>query len=172
MKMLSRFALGISVFAALGLLPQAGQSQPSGRGTAHATIGGVQVTIDYGRPSLKGRDPLSLIHPGDIWRVGANASTTIESDKDLTFGGTTVAKGKHILLVRYIEPGKWELIVSTESAMQYKPAARLAGVPMTFAKGETPTEVMTIALTAKGNDGLIEIAWGTMRLSAPFSAAM
>jgi hypothetical protein len=172
MKMRSRFVLGISVFVFLGLLPQTSQAQPSGRGTAKATIGGAQVTIDYGRPSLKGRDPLNLIYPGDVWRMGANAPTTIESTQDLIFGGTRVAKGKHILLVRYIEPGKWELIVSTQSAMQYKPDARLAAAPMTLTKGEASTEVMTISLTAKDHEGMIDLAWGTMRLSAPFSVAM
>ena len=171
MKWISRIVLGMSVFAFLVVLPQALQAQASGRGTASATIGGTHVSIDYGRPSLNGRDPLSLIHPGDVWRVGANAPTTIESDKNLDFGGTRVEKGKHILLIRYVQPGKWELIVSSQSAMQYTPDAKLAEVPMTLTKGEDSTEVMTISLTAKGNDGVIELAWGTMRLSARFSAA-
>jgi hypothetical protein len=169
MKTLSRIALGVSAFVFLAFQPLAGHAQPSGRGTAKATIGGAHVTIDYGRPSLRGRDPLNLIHPGDIWRVGANTPTTIESDRDLNFGGTRVAKGKHILLVRYVAPGKWDLIVSTKSAFEYKPDSKLADVPMTLSKADASVEDLTISLTAKANEGVIEVAWGKMQLSASLS---
>ena len=141
------------------------------RGTAKATIGSTTVTIDYGRPMLKGRDLMKMIQPGDVWRIGSDAPTTIESDADLDFGGTRVPKGKHILLAHYTGPGKWSLVVSSKSASQFDPGAKLAEVPMEVQESKDPVEEVTIQLAAKGSQGVIEIAWGTMRLAGSFSAA-
>jgi len=141
------------------------------RGTAKATIGSAAVTIDYGRPMLKGRDLMKMIQPDSVWRIGSDAPTTIESDADLDFGGTRVPKGKHILLAHYLGPGKWSLIVSSKPASQYDTGAKLAEVPMELQESKDPVEEVTIQLSAKGGQGIIEIAWGTMRLVRSFSVA-
>ena len=141
------------------------------RGTAKATIGSAAVTIDYGRPMLKGRDLMKMIQPDSVWRIGSDAPTTIESDADLDFGGTRVPKGKHILLAQYTGPGKWSLVVSSKPASQYDTGAKLAEVPMELQESKDPVEEVTIQLSAKGGQGIIEIAWGTMRLVRSFSVA-
>jgi len=164
----------LSVVSAVGvlvLLAANGIAHGNERGTAKATIGGATVTIDYGRPTLKGRDLMKMIQPGGVWRIGSDAPTTIESDADLDFGGTRVPKGKHILLAHYIEPGKWSLVVSSKSASQFEPGAKLAEVPMEYDESRDTMEEVTIQLSAKGGQGVINIAWGTMRLTASFSAA-
>ena len=164
----------LSVVSAVGvlvLLAANGIAHGNERGTAKATIGGATVTIDYGRPTLKGRDLMKMIQPGEVWRIGSDAPTTIESDADLDFGGTRVPKGKHILLAHYIEPGKWSLVVSSKSASQYEPGAKLAEVPMEVQESKAPEEEVTIQLSPKGSQGVIEIAWGTMRLVGSFSVA-
>ena len=141
------------------------------RGTAKATIGGATVTIDYGRPTLKGRDLMKMIQPGAVWRIGSDAPTTIELDADFDFGGTRVPKGKHILLANFIVPGKWSLLVSSKPASQYDAGAKLAEVPLEFQESKDPVDEVTIQLSAKGGQGIIEIAWGTMRLEGSFSLA-
>lgn len=141
------------------------------RGEAKATVDKAQVTIEYGRPSLNGRDILKLIAPGKIWRLGADAATTIESNVDLDFGGTRVAKGKHVLLARLVEPGKWTLLVSSKSAQQYEPTAKLAEVPMEFHEASDPVEELTIKLSNASGRGVIEITWGSARLVASFAPA-
>jgi hypothetical protein len=141
------------------------------RGSVKATIGGVHISIDYGRPTLKGRDMLKQIQPGQLWRIGADAPTTLESDKGLNFGGTIVPKGKHILLARFVEPGKWTLVFSTKSVFQYDPSAKLAEIPLTLGEANDSAEMVTIKLTDQGGTGVIEIAWGKMRLSAIFKPA-
>src|SRR2546422_806740 len=60
------------------------------RGTASATVGGKKVTIDYGRPALKGRsiDELLKQLPEDrMWRAGENQVTTLTTEGDITIGG-------------------------------------------------------------------------------------
>ena len=161
-------AVALSLLTLGSLTTQAhGQS----RGAAKATIGSANVTIDYGRPALKGRDMLKMMPVGGVWRIGANEPTTITSDADLDFGGTRVPKGTHILLTRLAEPGKWSLVVSSKGAFQYEPTAKLAEAPMEVQEAKDSVEELTITLANKGGKGLIEIAWGTSRLTASFAPA-
>jgi hypothetical protein len=160
-------AIGLlSLGAAVLLLAQGGS-----RGEAAATMGSAHVSIDYGRPMLKGRDPLSMISPGQVWRLGASAPTTINTDQDLQFGSTRVPKGKHILLAQMAEPGKWVLVVSTKAWDAYDASAKIAETPMKLEKGQDSVEQMTIKLSGHGNQGDLEVAWGTSRLAATFSVA-
>jgi len=157
----------ISVMVAGGFSTVAGQN----RGETKAKIGKASVTIAYGRPALNGRDPLKMIHPGQPWRIGSNAPTTIESDNDLSFAGTTVPKGTHILLAMQDEAGKWWLIASNKSNFEYEPSAKIAQAPMELSKGQDAVEQLEIKLSSKDDRGAIEIAWGTLRLAATFAPA-
>ena len=112
--------------------------------TAKTTIGKTTVMIDYRRPALKGRDLMKMIHPGDLWRLGADAPTTIESSSDLDFGGTRVPKGKHVLLARYLEPGKWTLVVSSKDRRNYEPSAKLAWYKISASAKYRPCSTMRI----------------------------
>lgn len=165
---LLKVAIAIAVFS---IMAQTVLAHGAERAQAKATIGGAQVTIDFGRPLLQGRDPLKLLKPDQVWRIGADASTTIESDKDLDFGGTKIPKGKHILLAHLAEPGKWTLIVSSKPWNQYEPGAKIAETPLTLADATVSVETVTIQLSEKDGAGVIEIAWGKMRLSGSFKAA-
>lgn len=142
------------------------------RGEAKATVGKANVTVEYGRPSLRGRDPLKMMQPGTVWRLGADAATTLGTDADLDFGGTRVPKGKHILLARMAEGGKWSLIVSSKAANQFDASAKIAEVPLEVTQAAESVEQMTINLSAdKDARGKIEIAWGTSRLVGSFAEA-
>jgi hypothetical protein len=171
MKNIGRFILGCTLFTALALLTQTTLAHGNDRGNANAVIGGAHVTIDYGRPSLKGRDPLSLIQPGEVWRLGSDASTTIESDKDLLVGGKKVEKGKHILLARLDGPGKWTLVVSSKPWNQYDASGIIAETPMKLEQAQDSAETVTINLTDKKGTGVITVAWGKLRLTAEIKAA-
>ena len=53
-----------------------------------------QITVDYGRPSVRGRKIFGDLVPyGKVWRVGANEATNISFDQPVKFGGKNVNKG-------------------------------------------------------------------------------
>jgi hypothetical protein len=166
-----RVLITLLTACALAGLALAALAHGNEEGSAKATIGNTKVSIDFRRPMLKGRDLMTLVHPGDLWRLGADAPTTIESDGDLDFGGTRVPKGKHILLARFVEPGKWTLVVSSKDRTHYEPSAKLAEIPMEVQQAPDSVEAMNIELTNKGGKGEIVVAWGTYRLTASFAPA-
>lgn len=171
MKFFSRTGLSVAAVAVISLGAILLLAQGGSRGKASATVGSAHVSIDYGRPMLKGRDPLAMIQPGQVWRMGASASTTISTDQDLMFGNTRVPKGTHILLAQMTEPGKWVLLASSKAWDAYDSSAKIAETPMKIQNGQDPVEQMTIKLSGHGNQGDLEVAWGTSRLTATFSVA-
>jgi hypothetical protein len=141
------------------------------RQTVEANFRGGAVRIEYGRPSLRGRDALNLIEPGQLWRLGADAPTTIEADTDLDFGGIRVPKGKHILIVRFIQPGYWSLVFSTAPAIDYAPSTRIAEIALGFEHSSDSVQELEVHLSNQKGHGAIEIAWGAYRLSVQFIPA-
>lgn len=165
-SLLSLVTLSLFTFS-----PFVSNTHGADRGTAKAKVGDANITIEYGRPTLKGRDPLKLIQLGQVWRIGADASTTIDSDADLNVGGTVVPKGKHILLARFDGPGKWTLVVSSKPWNQYEDSAKLASTPLEFKESSTSQEEVKVDLASKGGKAVITIAWAKMELTGSISPA-
>lgn len=61
-------------------------------------IGFTDISVDYSRPSKRGRQVMgSLIPYGRIWRVGANESTKITISHDVSIEGHHIPKGIYAL---------------------------------------------------------------------------
>lgn len=77
------------------------QNKPaSPAATATGKINGATISINYSSPSVKGRVIWGELVPfNKIWRAGANAATTIESDKDLVVEGEKLPAGKYSFFV-------------------------------------------------------------------------
>lgn len=133
------------------------------RGEAKATVAGKTVTIDYGRPTLKGRDMLGQAAVGKPWRMGADAETTLKTDADLTFGKAAVAKGEYVLTATKVADGQWQLNVLT------KEKAKVADVPLELAKVPASVEMLTIDLTGDKGKGTFTMSWGEVSLKAAFT---
>ena len=111
------------------------------------TIDGANLSIEYGRPSLKGRVPGKDIDPydGREWRTGADEATTLKTDKALKFGTLSVPAGTYTL---YTIPtgGTWHLIVSKKTGqwgIPYPKGEDLGRAPMTLGKAPKPAEQLT-----------------------------
>ncbi len=69
------------------------------------------ITVEYSRPSAKGRKVFGEVVPFEkIWRTGANASTKITFGEDVEVKGTKIAAGTYAL---YTIPNKksWEVML-------------------------------------------------------------
>ncbi|PLK43425.1 DUF2911 domain-containing protein [Emticicia sp. TH156] len=70
--------------------------RPSPPVMASGIINGNSITINYGQPSVKGREIWGKLVPyGEVWRAGANEATTIAFAKDVTIEGKTLPAGKY-----------------------------------------------------------------------------
>lgn len=70
-----------------------------------------EITIDYSRPSVKGRTIFGdVVSFGKVWRTGANASTKITFGEDVKVEGNDVKAGTYAI---YSVPDKdsWEIML-------------------------------------------------------------
>ena len=177
------------VVLAVGALALAstGFAQDS-RGTATATIGGEEVTIDYGQPQLKGRDLQELMKqlpPDRIWRAGVNQVSTLTTGADLVIGGTKVPAGKYSVYVHAGETGGWSFILNKDLGvplgqifegapdnMKNEPWPHLGDyteaikdqevvrAAMTKVEGAPPAEKFTMSFAPSGDGADLTLAWG------------
>src|SRR5688572_31372499 len=107
MKRMMYLAVAMSIVSAVGLSAVQQQSRtrllhPGFGGSPHVltewVLDEAVITIQYGRPYLKGRTIGQDIVPySEVWRVGADEATTLTSDADLVFGDLTVPAGSHTI---------------------------------------------------------------------------
>jgi hypothetical protein len=106
---------------AVGLaLAAAAFAQQNPRGTATTTIGGKKLTVDYGRPALKGRQISELLTklPEDrMWRAGENQVTILATEGDIQIGGKRVPAGRYSLYVHAPATGDWSLALNTDQGV-------------------------------------------------------
>jgi hypothetical protein len=77
---------------------------PSPLAKIEQRIGLVDVSIEYSRPSVKGREVFGGLVPYDeVWRTGANSATKITFSDSVTIAGVGVKKGSYAWLTK---PGK------------------------------------------------------------------
>jgi hypothetical protein len=77
-------------------------------------VGLTDVTLEYSRPSMKGRVIFGGLEDfGKIWRTGANARTKITFSSDVTIAGKSLKKGTYAI---FTKPGKtsWDIYFYTE----------------------------------------------------------
>jgi hypothetical protein len=150
---------------------------PGKAGSPHVrtewTIDGANLSIEYGRPSLKGRVPGKDIDPyeGREWRTGADEATTFKSDKALKFGSLVVPAGTYTLNT-IPTGGTWHLIVSKSVGkwgVPYPKGEDLGRAPMTLGKAPAAAEQLTISIQDTQAGGTLHIDWGTTRASIPFT---
>ncbi len=168
----------IAVLAVNGSAQKITDMGTGGGGSPHAraewVIDGAQVTVEYGRPFLRGRTPGKDVDPyeGRVWRTGADEQTTLITDKPLKFGSVSVPVGRYGLHVIPIK-GTWHLIVHNRprgGGIPYPgPEGELGRVPMTMVKLAQPGENLTISIDDKPQGAMLHLDWGTTRASVAFT---
>jgi hypothetical protein len=158
--MLKRIALAAVAFALA--VPVFAQNP---RGEAKATVSGKTVSIDYGRPSLKGRDMLAQAKIGTPWRMGADAATRLTTEADLSFGDVKVPKGEYVLTATKVAADIWQLNV-----LNGADSRKVADIPLTESKVDDNVEQFTVELHGQGDKGQLKMVWGNTALSTAFTA--
>jgi hypothetical protein len=140
-------------------------------GSPHETVewavGGAKITLTYGRPYLKARKVLSDVAPaGQVWRTGADAATTLTTDKTLMIGSLMIPAGTYTL---YTVPDAktWKLVVSKQTGQwgtEYHQDRDLGRTDLTVSAAPKPAEQVTIGFA----DGMFTIDWGTTRAATSF----
>jgi hypothetical protein len=162
-------ALMIAIVA-VGITAQEKKPPLSPPGSASVKFDdGKIVTIDYSRPSVRGRKIFGGLVPyGQIWRTGANSATSLKTDVELTIGGAAVPAGSYTLFTIPNESG-WKLIINKQTGQwgtDYNEKQDLARVDMKVAKNAASTEQFTISLDKTGAKSVtLKLDWATTTAS-------
>ena len=164
----------IAAIAAAQQTPEDKSKRPSPPATAEVTLKNKKITIDYSRPSLKGRkvgQELALY--GKVWRTGANEATALTTEIDLNIGGAKVPAGKYTLYTLPSE-GTWKLIINKQTGQwgtKYDESQDLARVDMKKTALPQSVEQFTISFDKKNeNTADLNLDWENTRVSVAVKA--
>lgn len=155
-------------------------------------VGGKWITVDYGRPILRGRTGIfgegsdygkGANAGAPVWRAGANQSTRFMTEVDLKFGDKTLPAGEYSMFID-LKEGDWTLIMSTHAAKNgfrepgeglwgaynYTPDKDVLRVSMDVDSTSVSYEQLTISfvnVTAEG--GSLALMWENTVGMASFS---
>jgi hypothetical protein len=140
--------------------------------------GPAKIAIDYGQPHLRGRSVIGMpgVVPWDsVWRTGANMSTQLSTEVDMTLGGTFIPRGIYTLYSLPTRNG-WKLVVSKQVLQwgtDYDPTQDLARIDLRSRTLTEPVESLTFWLVPAIENapsttfphGVLKFAWGNTELS-------
>ncbi|MGD0222740.1 MAG: DUF2911 domain-containing protein [Terriglobia bacterium] len=174
---MKRFAMGVLSVLMVACFATVALAQRNPRGTSTLTIKGKTVSVDYGRPSLKGRttdELLGKLKAGGLWRLGADTSTTFKTGIDLAFGEVTVPAGEYSIWMQRQEDNSWKLLFDKQHGQWGEPAPDpsqcFASVPLVESKPAASIEMVTLTLSKADGGGTLTIQWGTLEAAASFKA--
>jgi len=138
---------------------------PSSSQTIKQGFGLGDITVDYSRPSVKGRTVYGDLVPfGKIWRTGANAATKITFSDDVKVEGKDVKAGTYAI---YTIPNNtsWEVMLYSDLTMGgntsgYKAENEVIRVVVTPTTLSKSVETFTINLSdVTATSTTLEFLW-------------
>ena len=141
------------------------------RGKAEINAAGGKITIDYGRPQLKGRDPLTWQKDGTFWRMGMNATTKFSTPVDLMFDASKLPKGTYSLWLQKVTADQYKLVFNSDvpdMGMSHDAAKDVASATLKKENVPNSVEAFTLELKEAPNGGTFIMTWAGVRLSADF----
>lgn len=134
-------------------------------------IGGADVTVNYGSPSVKGRTIWGDLVPfGEVWRTGANEATSIELSQAVSIEGQSLAAGKYGLFTIPKEDG-WVIIFNEVAeqwgAYDYDEDKDVLRVEVSSAANAEKAETMDFAIEGEA----IVLMWDNIKVPFKVSAS-
>ena len=143
----------------------------SPRATVEQQFSMSKITVDYGRPGVKGRKIFGELVPyNKVWRAGANSSTKIEFRQSINFGGVVVPAGKYGL---YIQPSEkdWKIILNSDASSwgtDYDASKDLYSVVVPVQKMAERQEFFEIALQPVDDNAIdLVFKWDNVKTVVP-----
>jgi hypothetical protein len=148
------------------------QPIPSPRDSVFLTLDTNVISVNYGRPSIRGRKIMGGLVPwNQVWRTGANQATHLKTSFDMTFGGVPVTRGTYTLWTLPSADG-WKVILNKQTGQWgtvYDPSLDLARFDATVEQNPATVEKFTINLKATGKtSGVMLLMWENTTVSVPF----
>ena len=148
---------------------------PSPFSTVEQKVGLTDVTLEYSRPSMKGRTIFGDLVPFDkIWRTGANARTKITFSTDVTINGQTLEKGTYAIFTKPTKTN-WEVYFYSEFKGNGAPKelddAKIAA-KVTADVVKMPMKIETFTATfddLTNNSAVLGFLWEDVYVGVPFS---
>lgn len=165
------FLIGILCLMAISFLNAEGLNTPAPSPSATVTqiVGLTEVTVSYSRPGVKGREIFGGLTPFDeLWRTGANKSTTVKFSDDVKLEGNHVPAGEYAL---FTIPGEkeWTVIISKSigsGSSDYKKEDDVARFTVASKKLPESVERFTIELADMTNESAnFVLRWAKTQVS-------
>lgn len=162
-------ALGIGYF---GMRAFTKRSSPEA--TALYNKNGLNIKVEYCRPSRKGRVIFGELEPyGKVWRTGANEATEISFNKPVNFGGKPVEAGTYTLFT-IPQKERWTVILNREldqwGAFSYNEEKDALRVEVSAHNTPEVTEMFTIDFVDANNGVEMQLMWDQTKVAVPIAA--
>lgn len=148
--------------------------QPSPKSTLNQVVGLTDVTVEYSRPSAKGRPVFGDLVPfGRLWRTGANQNSMVSFSEDVVIKGNTLKKGKYAIFTTP-KADMWEVVFYADTDNwgtpdkwdENKVALRTNVDPIALGNH---VETFTITINNLTNDSAtLDISWEKTMVSVKF----
>jgi hypothetical protein len=156
---------------------QAAKPKPkSPRQSAMEMVAENHVHIDYGSPSVRGRQIWNgLVAYGQVWATGAHKATWIDFGQAVTIGGKLIPKGRYGVFT-IPNKKKWTIILNKTWDMHladdYNAENDILRLDVKPKKSKVLTESLTFEVVAKGKkSGKINVNWEWVSVGFEFENA-
>lgn len=148
------------------------RSSPSAK--MEQSVGLTNVTLEYARPSMRGRTIFGDLVPyNKLWRTGADANTKISFSDDVVIDGKTLKAGEYAI---FTKPGKesWEVIFYTDTNNWGTPGdwdETKVAAKITTEVYEMPMKIESFTMTfddLSNNSGVLGILWENVYVGVKF----
>lgn len=147
--------------------PAAKDARLSLAASVKQTIGITDITANYSRPGVKGREIWGKLVPfGEVWRAGANEATTVSFSDDVLVNGQKLAAGTYGFFILPTEKD-WTFIFNGEpkqwGAFKYnkdKDVLRVAVTPESIPQQEWLEYTVD---PVKSDVGTVSLSWDKLR---------
>lgn len=174
---MKKLVLVVLVFAmSFAAYAQIETPAPSPFAKVEQKVGLTDVTLEFSRPSVKGRTIFGDLEPfGGMWRTGANKNTIITFSDDVAIAGQDVKAGSYAVFTKLNSATQWDVMFYADTENWGTPGEWDASKVAATAKvdvAKLPMNMETFTLNINNisaTAATLDIMWETSYASIPFT---